>query len=295
MSGHSVLDQLRRRAPDRMATAYPRSTLRLHAMVTTAGCDRVVGPGYDHHGASRGSWALLQHTLSGSGRLRCGSRHHLLRPGDTMLLRFPDDVRYWAEDNREWCFFWLGLNGREVLRLWREAMRHGPVARLGEHAVLRLATLCETALAGALATPAMASATAYEAATIVCGALMFGERQVPASRAGDGRADPIERAIALCHADAVGEQRLDVRRLAAATGLSRHHFSRRFADATGEPPARYVRRRRLDEATRLLGGTGLPIKAVALRLGFADPNNFARAFRRQFGVSPRGWRQRGGD
>jgi AraC-like DNA-binding protein len=46
-------------------------------------------------------------------------------------------------------------------------------------------------------------------------------------------------------------------------------------------------------AARLLQSTELTVIEIALSLGFADPNYFAKAFRRAFDVSPSEFRQSG--
>ena len=283
-----MLEVLRARAPDATATFFTRSALRLHAMVTTAGCDHVHGRAYAHDGSRRGPYVLLQHTLSGAGRVRLGRRHFAVRPGETMLLRFPDDAGYWCEEGRAWEFFWLCLNGREVLRLWREAMEGGPVVRLSNDAVLRLGSLCLEALRGGLSSPPRASLVAYETAMILIDELRPSRER--ASR-NAGPVSAVERALSACHADALRDPLLDVAKLASLSGLSRHHFTRVFTEAVGEPPGRFMRRRRMDEAARLLTGTALGVKAVALRCGFEDPNSFARAFQRHFGEAPGAFRR----
>lgn len=80
--------------------------------------------------------------------------------------------------------------------------------------------------------------------------------------------------------------------LARLAGLSPYHFLRTFQRLTGLTPHQYVRRTRLREAaTRLAaeGGRGRVID-VAYDSGFGDVSNFNRAFRAEFGVSPRAYR-----
>jgi transcriptional regulator GlxA family with amidase domain len=59
------------------------------------------------------------------------------------------------------------------------------------------------------------------------------------------------------------------------------------------PPAEFVLRERLRRAARLLASHALPVKEVSALCGFADPNYFAKAFRRLFGTSPTAFRIRG--
>ena len=84
---------------------------------------------------------------------------------------------------------------------------------------------------------------------------------------------------------------LSVADLAAVAGLSPAHFSRLFAAAAGEPPHRYVRAVRLDEAARLLRTTRRSVLDIALTVGYGDPSSFGAAFRRRFGASPTAYRK----
>lgn len=52
-----------------------------------------------------------------------------------------------------------------------------------------------------------------------------------------------------------------------------------------------IDRIRLDRSTRLLGNPDLKIMDVALAVGYDDASNFARAFRRMSGMSPRDFRR----
>jgi len=78
--------------------------------------------------------------------------------------------------------------------------------------------------------------------------------------------------------------------LARETGLSPYHFLRTFERLTGVTPHQYVLRARLRAAaTRLATDAGKVID-VAFDSGFGDVSNFNRAFRTEFGVSPRAYR-----
>jgi transcriptional regulator GlxA family with amidase domain len=85
---------------------------------------------------------------------------------------------------------------------------------------------------------------------------------------------------------------IDVRALAAHANMSERSFARIFARETGETPARYVERVRLDAARRLLSSSGLSVSAVAARVGFGSEERMRRAFNRALKVSPGAFRAR---
>lgn len=86
--------------------------------------------------------------------------------------------------------------------------------------------------------------------------------------------------------------KLTLIRLAEEAELSPYHFLRTFERVTGVTPHQYVLRTRLrDAAIRLSAGSARVID-IAFDSGFSDVSNFNHAFRREFGVSPRGYQTR---
>lgn len=80
--------------------------------------------------------------------------------------------------------------------------------------------------------------------------------------------------------------------VAAAMGISLRHLHRVFS-ATGNTFGDYLRFRRLEHCRRDLGNPRLAHKSitdVAFSWGFSDAAHFSHCFRKQFGVSPRGFR-----
>jgi len=92
--------------------------------------------------------------------------------------------------------------------------------------------------------------------------------------------------------DAAPESELGLDRLAEHAGLSPYHFLRTFEEATGTTPHQYVVRARLRLAAQRLADAPGKIVDIALDCGFEDVSNFNRAFRAEFGESPRAYRAR---
>lgn len=83
-----------------------------------------------------------------------------------------------------------------------------------------------------------------------------------------------------------------VESLAARAGLSRAAFARRFATLVGEPPMAYLTRWRMTTAARMLRESDAPLTTVAARTGYGSEFAFAKAFKREYGLAPAGYRRR---
>ena len=80
--------------------------------------------------------------------------------------------------------------------------------------------------------------------------------------------------------------------LAAAAAISPFHFHRIWRALTGETVAETVRRLRIEGAQAMLAVGGGSVTEAAMASGFGTPQSFARAFRRQTGMSPSAYRAR---
>jgi AraC-like DNA-binding protein len=112
----------------------------------------------------------------------------------------------------------------------------------------------------------------------------------------DRRSSPLNADARVVHAlrtvDRYPASAWTLNRLANVSSLSLYHFLRTFDRITGVTPHQYVLRARLRHAAvRLVRESG-SILDLALDCGFGDISNFTRAFRNEFGASPRRYRER---
>ena len=87
------------------------------------------------------------------------------------------------------------------------------------------------------------------------------------------------------------EEPLTVERLAERARMSPRNFARRFTEETGLTPARAVERLRVENARLRVENSPEPIEAIALSVGFGDPERMRRAFLRAFGQPPQSLRR----
>lgn len=76
-----------------------------------------------------------------------------------------------------------------------------------------------------------------------------------------------------------------VRELAFICGMSVTSFIEKFHTAFRETPFQYFTRKQMEVAVDQL--QGIPIKSISYNLGYQDPANFSRAFKKFYGKSPK--------
>ncbi len=86
------------------------------------------------------------------------------------------------------------------------------------------------------------------------------------------------------------DEDLSLARLAAVAGLPVHGFARCFAKAVGEPPHRYILKRRCARARELLMRTMMPIVEIATVLGFSSQAHLTTALLHATGITPARYR-----
>jgi AraC family transcriptional regulator, arabinose operon regulatory protein len=247
-----------------------------------------VGAGYATY-RSRGTtdW-LLMHTLEGEGRLGTDGPDVRALPGTTTLIRPATRHDYGVEPVlQHWHFLYVHFHPRtdwQPMLAWPEVAEGisqlrttpGPAQRIT--AALRD---CVRHDAGSARSRELLAMNALETALLGCDAL---HPQAPVI-------DPrLQAVLDLIDSDLPGD--LGVRRLAAMTHLSASRFAHLFRSQLGVSPQRFVERRRLESAARLLDLGTRSITEIAAEVGFTDPLYFSSRFRRWYGLSPRAYRSR---
>ena len=86
---------------------------------------------------------------------------------------------------------------------------------------------------------------------------------------------------------------LDISRLASDCCLSKGHFFRMFKEETGLTPTSYINNKIMERSEMLLVTTDMPIKNIAVELGYNDYSYFIREFKKFAGVPPQQFREQG--
>lgn len=116
--------------------------------------------------------------------------------------------------------------------------------------------------------------------------ILIGRENALATRPVD---DAAARGAALLE-ERLGDPELSIGSIAAEVHLSRTQFTRRFSQAYGVPPIRYLTELRIGRARRQLLDTDRSVSAIAKDCGYQSAFYFTRVFRRFADESPSTYR-----
>ncbi len=102
------------------------------------------------------------------------------------------------------------------------------------------------------------------------------------------RTSLFEDAVAIVEAEFASDLALDD--IARRVASSRRQLQRAYAEIGRTTFREHMTGVRMDRAADMLAARGLTVREVAHRVGYRQPAQFAKAFRRQHGVSPSGFR-----
>jgi AraC-like DNA-binding protein len=80
---------------------------------------------------------------------------------------------------------------------------------------------------------------------------------------------------------------LSIEQIASELGMSVSSFHQHFKTATSMSPLQFQKMLRLQEARNLLLSEDLDASYVAVRVGYDDPSQFTREYKRLFGAPPK--------
>lgn len=106
------------------------------------------------------------------------------------------------------------------------------------------------------------------------------------------RASLLEEANAIVERDYASELSLDD--IARRVASSRRQLQRAYAEIGKTTFREHLTRVRMERAAELLASRMFTVREVANRVGYRQPAQFAKAFRRHRGVSPSDFRASGG-
>lgn len=205
---------------------------------------------------------------------------HRLAPGDVFLRPPGREHRTIPDTDGQWLEFFLHM----PKTAWEAAVFAGLLRDTGvvwhpgldEDVLLRLSDVRER-----MRDPLRWSNLAVIASMLQVVAEL---RERHDRRAGGDQVNPLAQAELILRSNL--DQVVPVRAVASRLGLEWETFRKQFRTRTGQSPAAYRNRARLEHAKQVLIDQDLSIAEIAQRIGYADGFAFSKAFRKWAGVAP---------
>lgn len=227
---------------------------------------------------------------SGTMHYRVGERSYHLTSGDILLLSPGQEHQPEPEAEQGPCervVLWIASSFLHQFRSFGfdpGACFNGSCLRFEDESTMRIGELLDRCLRESTAEDFGA---AMMADTIVIQAMILINRLYRKMVQGDrrGRSGSLVSSV-LEYINNHYADELTLDSLANRFFISKYHLSREFGRIVGIPVHRYITQKRLVMAKQLLT-EGRPSSMVYQHCGFGDYSNFYRAFRGEYGVSPK--------
>ena len=213
----------------------------------------------------RGYW-LLHYVVSGKGSFVREGQIHEIGAGQIFVIPPYVDTSYQADENDPWEYIWIGFDSESVAgTVFTEHVM--TVAGAGK--IFRDMIRCSEMDNGR--SPFLCAKILELISLILDGT--------------DNPPDHIDKALNYIQADYANG--ITVSTVAERLNLDRTYFSVLFKKRLGISPIKYLSDLRLEKAAELIVKHGMSPTTAALSVGYADYCHFSRAFRKNFGKSPK--------
>ncbi|WP_340013927.1 AraC family transcriptional regulator [Paenibacillus sp. FSL K6-1318] len=227
----------------------------------------------------------IHYIHSGKGRFHTGGRTYTLGKGQGFLISPEKLAHYQADDEAPWTYSWIAFNGMQVERYLKRSSlsNEQPVFSSNRDEYIQSCFLemfkatehnltDELRLLGAL----------YSFLSVI-----LDPASMPVTSPG-ARGQYVEQAIAFIEHNYATD--LSVEQLAARLKINRKYLSKIFKDTTGFTPQQYVIQYRMNRASELIQKSSLSMNEIACSVGYKDPFQFSRMFKKVMGAAPRDYR-----
>ena len=235
---------------------------------------------------------LLHYIHRGQFWHRWRGRIHLARQGQACLVDFSDPLESGTEGSATVENWWVHFNSKDMPHFFTE-LRADRAPVFDSLDRKRFEFYFRELMALTKSHP-----TAYEARASTALSGMLAELFASRAYHGDlvnlvGRktvlSEPVRKGIDYM-VRFYGDQRLGLKIVCHAGGLSMHHFGRVFRAEVGMTPIQYLNRYRIEQAKRLLIHSEKSMEDISRLVGTSNQNYFAYLFRKQVGMAPREFR-----
>jgi len=229
---------------------------------------------------------LIHYILEGSGTFYMNHKKYSLTKGQGFLIP-PNIVTYYQADHHTpWTYIWVGFHGLKAESFLKRAnltsenpifISHGENLQNYMFQMIeadRISTYNDLELTGLLF-------------------LFMAElvKQSPKNMITNNNSKEIYVKQAIAFIENNYSRIIQIRNIADHLSIDRSYFSNIFKESVQKSPQQFLLEYRMNKACELLKDLSLPINTIAHSVGYVDPFNFSKMFKKIKGQSPTGYRE----
>lgn len=232
---------------------------------------------------------VLHFVEKGKGIFRAGELQYRVEGGEAFMIEPGIETYYRADEASPWKYRWIGFQGLKAFECVSSAgfSSKTPVRSIG---CMEVVTDC---IEGML----KAHRLTYENELKRTSELyrlfsaLVGEQ---AKERGPGIREYAGSVYAQKAVDYLRlnyNKRIRIQELADYIGINRGYLAEAFKKVTGTTAREYLLDLRMEKAASLLRQTELPVREIALRVGYEDQLAFSRMFKLKYKAAPKAYRE----
>ena len=235
---------------------------------------------------------ILHFILSGEGFYSAKGNTWHMGPGE-MFLIYPDEpIVYCADANNPWSYIWIGFKGVRVDTILKNCgFSKSRLTLPAPDPAEYMDTFDELLKHKTLS---FSDDLYRESILLKLFAILadFHARNTsPKSNSGQtGYSDNTYVNLAIDYINKMYMQDIGVSDIADNIGITRSHLNHMFQKELNISIQNFLIDFRMHKAANLLVSTSMSIKEISNQVGYNDQLVFSRAFKKKFGVSPKGYR-----
>lgn len=225
---------------------------------------------------------VMEYIISGTGHIELNGRTYTASAGDMYIIPPYTKHTYYSDAQDPWCKIWFnscGILMPELLRIYK--IDHVIVFKgaNGYDKMQQILKLCENkTLSG--------HELNKQASVIVLELIHFLSEHTHAS----AQEISSEATILKSYIDMNIDQNIGIAELSKQIFRSESQTIRIFKNAYAQTPYDYLLTQKIARANLFLQNTHMPVKEIALRLGFCDEHYFSNLYKKKTGRTPSDFR-----
>ncbi len=249
-------------------------------------------PNYSYGPVTRNHF-LFHYILSGKGRLSSTNSHgdtkfYSLSPGMGFLI-FPDQINtYTADTNNPWEYMWLEFDGIKCLDIlastglsFDQPIYHAADKELQNKMRNEMLTIIEQENESSL----------FLIAHLYLFLDYFVRSSFNHTELTGGNLKDLYIREAVTFLEQNYSHSITIEDMAKFCNLNQSYLGKIFKQTLNQTPQQFLIYFRMNKAAEFLKHTTMQIGEISKLVGYPNPLNFSRSFKKIFGVSPQHWRE----